>query len=131
MKPIDAAGTFGAAFVIALAAPTAARASGGCSSDSFAARGTTLTVELCALAGSTRAAKSEIVTETVSAKGQTPIVRRVTIEAPVGDETARTIDDAPLGSLGIPGTLHVTIAFRSGVAHLEHALLVPGAIPLK
>ena len=44
---------------------------------------------------------------------------------------SRTVDDIPLDKLGSKRLLHVTLAFRDGVVLLEHALLLPGAIPVK
>ncbi|GAC1299747.1 MAG: hypothetical protein NVSMB19_04750 [Vulcanimicrobiaceae bacterium] len=112
-------------------AATAAPA--GCSSDAFVVKGAALVVELCAVATTPHpGSKSPVtVTETITAKGQPALVRKVALDAALGDEISRTIDDAPLQALGIAGTLHMTLAYKSGAVHLEHALLVPGAIALK
>lgn len=105
----------------------------GCSEDTFLVKGTQLSVELCAPSASARAAsKGPIsIAETITAKGQPPLARKVPLDGALGDETSHTIDDAPLQSLGIAGTLHMTLAYKSGAVRLEHALLVPGAIALK
>ncbi len=129
-----AAPFLGAALALSAGSPFAASAAAaGCSSDAFAIKGTPLTVELCAPAGSPHAGGKTPITivETISVKGQPALTRKVALDTALGDETSRTIDDAPLQTLGIGGTLHVTIAFKSGAVRLEHALLVPGAIALK
>lgn len=120
------------ALLASAVAPLAAAATPGCSNDAFVVRGTALAVELCAPLGARPVGKSPVtITETITAKGQAPLVRRVPLDGGLGDETSHTIDDAPLQSLGIAGTLHMTLAYKSGAVHLEHALLVPGAIALK
>ncbi|GAC1311101.1 MAG: hypothetical protein NVS2B3_12090 [Vulcanimicrobiaceae bacterium] len=113
--------------------PLATPAAAGCSSDAFAIRGVALTVDLCVTGGASRAsARAPIaVSETLAVRGQPTLARRISLDAVPGDETARTIDDAPLQGLGIAGTLHMTLAYRNGAVRLEHALLVPGAIALK
>lgn len=121
------------AMVASAAWPRAAAAAGGCSSDTFSVKGSALTVELCGPpATARRGGESAVaIVETLSARGRPSLTRRVALDTALGDETSRTIDDAPLQALGITGTLHMTIAYRSGTVRLEHALLVPGAIALK
>lgn len=123
-----------AGMAIALTAVSLGLASGasasGCSADAFPIDGTSLAVDLCPAASGSTARKAEL-TETLTVKGQPPLVRLVTIDLLPGADTSRTIDDAPLAKLGIDRTLHLTIAFKSGSARVEHALLVPGAIALK
>ena len=130
-SPVGAA--FAAALVALSVTPVSAPAAQGCSTDAFTAHGTPLTVVLCVgpPVGRSVPKAGATVIETLATKGQEPIVRRVAIDAALADAVVRTIDDAPLGALGISGTLHMTIAYRGGSAHLEHALLVPGAIVLK
>lgn len=124
---------------IALAIAVAASAAGaapalaapGCSSDAFTVSGSPLSVEICAPATRPIGKAPLLATETLTARGQAPIVRKVTLDVLSPTEASHTIDDAPLQSLGIAGTLHMTIGYRAGVVRLEHALLVPGAIALK
>ncbi len=127
--------TVRAAFaIVALAVGASGRpalaAAAGCSADAFTVKGTPLGVELCVPVPHA-AGKTVVATETVSARGQAPLVRKVTLDVVAPDEGSHTIDDAPLQSLGIAGTLHMTIGYKSGTVRLEHALLVPGAIALK
>ena len=112
-----------------LLAPRAVAAAGPCSAEAFAFEGTTLAMQVCdAPAGK---AGTGTVQETVSVKGRPPLVRSVRYERLAAEETARTLDDVPLGDLGIDKTMHVTLAIRGGTARIEHVLLVPGALPLK
>ena len=48
-----------------------------------------------------------------------------------GAAVSRAVDDVALTPLGINATLHLTLAYRGGAVAIEHALLLPGATPLK
>ncbi len=128
-----------AAFALGVAAVVAVRtaAPAACSSDAFTVDGKALAVSICTLErvtgvrGKPSAGDAGTLQETVSAKGHAPLRRTAAYSRLSNDATARTIDDVPLQSLGIPKTLHVTLAVRGGNVRLEHALLVPGAVVLK
>ncbi len=116
---------------LALAATVApVRAAAGCSSDAFTVTGTSLAVEICAPATRGPGKAPVLATATLTARGKDAVVRKIPLDV-VSDEASHTIDDAPLQSLGIAGTLHMTIGYKAGAVRLEHALLVPGAIALK
>ena len=92
-------------------------------------------VALCAVEGSAHRSTDGhrivvTIAETLSS-GPTSFTRDVTLDFLAGAEVSRTIDDVPLAKLGMERTLHLTIGYRSDSIRLEHALLVPGAIPLK
>jgi hypothetical protein len=70
------------------------------------------------------------VTETF-ARGDKRLSRPLTIDVVNGATVTRAVDDVPLAELGSDKQLHLTIAYRSGAAVLEHALLLPGAVVLK
>jgi len=114
-------------------APHGVVAAPACSSDAFAIKTASLLVELCAPSAAEHASGHGplTITESLTVKGQPPLARKVALDAALGGETSRTIDDAPLQGLGIAGTLHMTISYKNGAVRLEHALLVPGAIALK
>jgi hypothetical protein len=58
--------------------------------------------------------------------------RTVDLEFLAGNEVSRSIDDVPLARLGFgKEALHLTIARTPQSIVLEHALLLPGAVPLK
>jgi hypothetical protein len=109
----------------------------GCSSDAFTVDGKSLVVSICTLErgpvahGKGPAGNAETLQETIGVKGHAPLIRTAPYSRLSSAATARTIDDVPLQSLGIPKTLHMTLAVRGTNAHLEHALLVPGAVVLK
>ena len=109
---------------------------GICSFDTFSIDGRSVGVSLCFDEAAVRRSsdgRRVIVTvaETLSASREASFSRDVTLDFLARAEESRTIDDVPLGKLGIERTLHLTIAYRPGSIRLEHALLVPGAIPLK
>ncbi len=97
-----------------------------CSHDTFDVNGP-VTVTVCAGAPDGR---NVGVTETVKAAAGS-FTHTTAIEVLPGASASRTIDDLSLARLNLPYTLHVTLAYREGTASIEHALLLPGAVPLK
>jgi hypothetical protein len=75
-------------------------------------------------------APSVTVTETFSARGNS-VEKTVALTLVTGARISRTIDSIDLEPLGLTHSLHVTLAFHGGLVTLEHALALPGAIPLK
>jgi hypothetical protein len=117
-----------AALACVLPAAPALAADASCSSDSFAVSGKTVAATVCAAAPADGAIA---VSETYVAGGERT-TKTLSVPFSSGEPVARGIDDVDLGALGIAGaTLHVTIRYRAGRATIEHALLLPGAIPLK
>ena len=130
-------GAFAAMLVAISTVPVLGQPADGCSRDAFVIDGTTVGVTLCP--GGTapaRRARSDgqgggmTVIETFSSAGAA-FSRTTVVELDDQSGPARAIDDVSLDRLGITKTLHLTIAYRGGSARLEHALLIPGAIPLK
>ncbi len=130
MMPIYVRSAFAIAAFALVATAVPAFAAAGCSNDAFTVTGTSLAVEICAPATRPAGKAPVFATATLTARGKDPVVRKIPLEV-VSDEASHTIDDAPLQSLGIAGTLHMTIGYKAGAVRLEHALLVPGAIALK
>ncbi len=119
------AGTIVAVFAALLAiAPAHGAMAAECSNDTFKIDETSVAVRVCAIAG-------DQLRTTVSARALPPVEHVVSYERLERQETARTIDDVSLQSLGIAKTVHLTVAVRPGSVRLEHALLVPGAVALK
>ena len=123
------------AAALAAASPAAApRVPESCSSDTFSIDGHSVGVQVCAPSDPPRSEKGKrdsiVLRETISSGG-TSFVRTTSLEYLDTAETSRTIDDVPLDKLGIAKTLHLTIGYKPGAVRLEHALLVPGAVPLK
>jgi hypothetical protein len=119
---------------MALCAVSFADAADVCSHDALTVDGTAVTVQICATEPAKAVASGKTaslpVTETLSAKDQS-FVRTTTLDFLGGEEPSRTIDNVPLAKLGIPKTLHLTLAHKPGSLVLEHALLIPGAVTLK
>ena len=105
--------------------------SNGCSSDTFNVDGTALAVGICGRSQAAPATSPVILTETLTVKGQPPLVRDLKVDLLDGESSAHAIDDVPLAKLGIAKTLHLALSYHAGTVRLEHALLVPGAISLK
>ena len=123
-----------AAATPAAATPAAPRADDACTTEAFTIEGRAVTLQFCAPAAVPPAEKGKravvVLRETVSAGGVT-FVRAATLDYHQGAESSRAIDDVPLDKLNIAKTLHLSVEFKPGSVHLEHVLLIPGAIPLK
>jgi hypothetical protein len=112
-------------FASAAAAP--AQPAQRCARDSFQVGDQTVAVTTCAGADN---GKTVAVTETF--KGRSASFNHTTaIEVLPGASASRAVDDVSLTPLGLPYTLHLTLAHRDGAVAIEHALLLPGAVPLK
>ena len=98
-----------------------------CTHDTLTIEGTPTAATFC-VAGSPGARVT--VTETF-VRGAQHLTRPLTIYVVDGATVTRAVDTVPLDELGASKQLHLTIAYRSGQAILEHALLLPGALVLK
>lgn len=123
--------TFAATFALlafaAAAVPAGAQNPQRCSREAFPVSGQAIDVTVCAGAP---AGRSVSVSETFSRGGKS-FSRSTSIELLSGADVSRAVDDASLTAFGLPYTLHLTLAYRGGAAAIEHALLLPGAVPLK
>jgi hypothetical protein len=109
------------------AAPALAQNGAHCARETFDIQGKTVAVTACP---GTADAHSVPVTETIKS-GANSLTHNTEIQLLPGAGVSRGIDDISLTSLGVPGTLHLTLAYRDGSVLIEHALLLPGATPLK
>jgi hypothetical protein len=98
-----------------------------CTRDRLTVAGVAVAVRFCLPA---EAAASVSITETFMALGKT-ISKTIPLVIVAGARTSRTIDDVDLAPLGLKSSLHMTLAYRAGFVELEHALALPGAIPVK
>ena len=95
--------------------------------DLFPVGGQSVAVRVCA--GAPDSGKTVAVTETF--KGATASFNhRASIDVLPG-AASRAVDDVSLSPLGLQFTLHLTLAYRDAAVRIEHALLLPGAVPLK
>jgi hypothetical protein len=99
-----------------------------CSRDALTVDGIRVAARFCVPGGA--AAASLSVTETFTARGRT-VSQTTPLAVVAGALTSRTIDDVDLAPLGLHRALHMTLAYRGGSVELEHALALPGAIPIK
>jgi hypothetical protein len=116
-----------AALLVVSTAPAAAQNPGRCDRQTFPVNGQSVAVTVCA---SAPRGHSVAVNETFS-RGAQSFSRTTTIDVLPGADVSRAVDDASLTPFGLPFTLHVTLAYRGGNVAVEHALLLPGAVPLK
>ena len=117
------------AAVLALCtAPAGAQPAQRCSHDTFAVAGTPVAVTVCA--GAPENGKAVAVTETF--KGPASSFNHATsIDVLPGVAASRTVDDVSLAPLGLAYSLHLTLVYKEAAISIEHALLLPGAVPLK
>ncbi len=97
-----------------------------CSHDVFPIGGQSVAVTACAAVQDQTVAVTEAIKATSGS-----LSHATTIPLLAGASVARGIDEVSLASLGLPYTLHLTLAVRDGQIAVEHALLLPGARPLK
>jgi hypothetical protein len=99
-----------------------------CSRDVFAVAAQPVTVTACA--GAPDGGKTVAATETFKS-GTASFSHTTSIEVLAGSSVSRAVDDVSLAPLGLQYTLHLTLAYREAAVSIEHALLLPGAVPLK
>ncbi|HEY0615432.1 MAG TPA: hypothetical protein VGC96_12350 [Candidatus Elarobacter sp.] len=116
------------ALLAASIAPALPQPAQRCSHDSFAVGGQPVAVTVCA--GAPDSGKTVAVTETFK-NAAASFNHSTSIEVLPGAAASRAVDDVSLAPLGLPYTLHLTLAYREAAVTIEHALLLPGAVPLK
>ncbi len=109
-------------------APALAQPAQRCSHETFPVGGQSVTVTACA--GAPDGGKTVAVTETFK-NASTSFSHATSIEVLKGAAASRAVDDVSLAPLGLQYTIHITLAYREAGVVIEHALLLPGAVPLK
>lgn len=99
-----------------------------CSHDTFPVAGQSVVVTACA--GAPDSGKTVAVTETFKGTAAS-FTHSTSIQVLAGASASRAVDDIALAPLGLQYTLHLTLAYRDAAVIVEHALLLPGAVPLK
>ncbi len=116
------------ALLVAAAAPAAAQNPGQkCAHESFDIGGKPVASSVCAAAPE----GGKLAVSESFRGGSGTVSHATTIDVLKGATVSRAIDDVALAPLGINATLHLTLAYRNGAVEIEHALLLPGATPLK
>ena len=116
------------ALVAASIAPALAQPVQRCSHEAFPVSGQSVVVTVCA--GAPNGSKTVSVAENFK-NASSSFNHTTSIEVLPGAATSRAVDDVSLTPLGLPFTLHLTLAYREAGVIIEHALLLPGAVPLK
>jgi hypothetical protein len=99
-----------------------------CTHDTFPVGGQSIVVTACA--GAPDSGQTVAVTETFKG-GSGSFNHATSIDVLPGASASRAVDDVVLAPLGLQYTLHLTLAYRDAAVIIEHALLLPGAVPLK
>lgn len=116
------------ALFVASIAPALPQPASRCSRDTFSVAGQPVQVTVCA--GAPDGGKTVAVAETFR-NAKTSFDHTASIEVLQGAAASRAVHDVALTPLGLPYTLHLTLAYRDAAISVEHALLLPGAVPLK
>lgn len=116
------------ALLAASIVPALAQPAQRCSRETFPVGGQAVAVTVCA--GAPDSGKTVAITETFK-NATTSFNHSTSIEVLKGAAASRATDDVSLTPLGLPFTLHMTLAYREAGVVIEHALLLPGAVPLK
>jgi hypothetical protein len=109
-------------------APALAQPAQRCSRETFPVGGQPVAITVCA--GAPDSGKTVAVTETFK-NAATSFTHTTSIEVLKGAAASRATDDVSLAPLGLQFTMHITLAYREAGVVIEHALLLPGAVPLK
>lgn len=123
---------FAVAATLALAFPAAATAQDQCTRETLTVRATPVTIAYC-ITGPAAVNGPDVrlpVSATYSAAGGS-FSKATTMRFIAGEGPARILQSVPLDSLGITGTLHLTLVYGAGLVRIESALLTPGAITIK
>ena len=116
------------AFIAASIAPVLAQPVQRCSHEAFPVGGQSVVVTVCA--GAPAGGKTVSVAENFK-NASSSFNHTTSIEVLPGAAASRAVDDVSLAPLALPYTLHLTLAYREAAVSIEHALLLPGAVPLK
>jgi hypothetical protein len=116
------------ALLAASTAPALAQPAQRCSHETFPVGGQSVAVTVCA--GAPDGGKTVAVTETFK-NAAASFNHTTSIEVLPGATASRAVDDVALTPLGLNYTLHLTLVHREAAVSIEHALLLPGAVPLK
>jgi hypothetical protein len=116
------------ALFVASIAPALPQPASRCSKDTFSVAGQAVSVTVCA--GAPDGGKTVAVTETYK-NAKASFEHTASIEVLPGAAASRAVHDVSLAPLGLQYTLHLTLAYRESAVSIEHALLLPGAVPLK
>ncbi len=119
---------------LALSATGAVWAQGGrCTRETLPVKGMPLTVSYCVSAETSATTGHDLPVQVVEnySTSRGSFSQQSTLQFIAGESVSRVIEDVALARLGLQGTLHLTLVYRSGLVRVESALLTPGAITIK
>ena len=121
------------ALLLAAVSPAVASAQSHCTQETLDVRGTPVTIGYC-VAGPARAGSGEelmvpVAATYASAAGS--FSRAGELRFVAGERVSRVLENVDLHPVGVPGTLHLTLAYAGGVVRIEGAILTPGAVTVK
>lgn len=104
-----------------------------CTSETLGVQGTPVTIAYCVTGPPRSTGTQEIVVPvigTFSATGRS-VSNTGELHFLSGERVSRVLQSLDLTTLGLQGTLHLTLAYAQGLVRVEGALLTPGAITIK
>ena len=111
-----------------------AQASSHCATRAASIEGSAVEITLCAGAShAVSSAAGKVVTVDLEQQFKAPkgsFAQTGPVEFLAGAAVSRAILDVAIDKLGIAKTLHMTLTLKDGRVTLEHAMLLPGAIPV-
>jgi hypothetical protein len=122
-----------AAGAIVLAATAPRSTPSQCTAETLGVQGTPVTIAYCVTGPPRSTDTQEIavpVIGTFSALGRS-VSSASELHFLSGERVSRVLQSVDLTTLGMTGTLHLTLAYAQGLVRVEGALLTPGAITIK
>jgi hypothetical protein len=117
---------------LAASLATAARAQEPCTHESLTIRGTPVAVTLCVQnAPQSPGGVVNVALAATYATAARSFTQHASVRFITGEGPARALDSADLSSLGLSGTLHMTLLYSGSRVTIEHAILTPGAVTVK
>lgn len=117
----------------AMSTALAVKAAAPCSQETLSVQGTPVTIGYC-ISGALRSnGTAEVIVPVVvtySARGAL-VQRSSNLHFLAGEGVSRVLESIDLASVGLTGTLHLTLDYAHGIVRVEGALLTPGAITIK
>jgi hypothetical protein len=121
-------------FIVAAAGTVApATAASPCTQEALTVEGKPVAVGYCVTGAARSNGSDELVVPVAASYSGPGGALRVSVQLHfiAGERVSRVIQNLDLTKLGLTGTLHLTLAYSSGLVRLEGALLTPGAITIK
>jgi hypothetical protein len=122
-----------ALFVVLAAGAISAPAATPCTQETLTVEGANVTIAYCVGAPvRSNGAQEVVVPVSATYTGPSGALRRlIELHFIAGEGVSRVIQSLDLTTLGLTGTLHLTLSYSNGLVRLEGALLTPGAITIK